>query len=86
MTNPVWQEILQSIIETEAYEITCHECYDALDQYADLLIEGADPDEILPLVKQHLGHCPDCTTLFDTLLTMVKASGIDSQLISEAKS
>ncbi len=72
MDKKLWQVLLQSAFETEDYEITCLECFNMLDQYADLLLDGADPDSILPTVRQHLHHCPTCTQEFETLMTMLQ--------------
>ena len=33
--KPHWQTLLKSVLETEEYEITCEDCFDALDLYAD---------------------------------------------------
>lgn len=72
MAKKTWQLLLQAALETEEYEITCMECFTLLDQYADLLLEGTDPSEIMPTVKQHLRHCPGCTEEFEALATMLK--------------
>ncbi len=72
MAKKTWQLLLQSALETEEYEIACMECFDLLDQYADLLLEGADPSEIMPTVRQHLKHCIGCTDEFEALITMLQ--------------
>lgn len=76
MTKPVWQTLLKSALETEEYEIGCQECYDLLDEYTDLLIAGAVPCKVMHLVKQHLKHCPDCTHLSQSLISII---GTDEQ-------
>jgi len=72
MAKKFWQLLLQSALETEEYEINCVECFNLLDQYADIIIEGADPAEIMPVVRQHLKHCPTCTQEFETLMVMIQ--------------
>jgi hypothetical protein len=76
MTKPLWQTLIKSALETEEVEISCQECYELLDEYADLLIAGAAPCQVLTLVKQHLRHCPDCTDLFECLIAII---GIDEE-------
>ena len=53
MSKKLWQLLLQSALEAEEYEISCLECFDLLDQYADIIMEGVDPCEIMPAVRQH---------------------------------
>jgi hypothetical protein len=72
MARKLWQILLQSALDTEDYEISCSECFNLLDQYADLLLDGTDPSEIMPTVKQHLKHCPTCTYEFETLMVMIQ--------------
>lgn len=78
MAKKLWQLLLQSALETEDYEIGCMECFNLLDQYADMIIGGADPDEILPAVRQHLKHCPTCTQEFETLIMMIQEAARSS--------
>ena len=72
MTKELWRVLLQSALETEEYEISCVECFNLLDQYADLILDGTDPSEIMPTVRQHLKHCPTCTDEFETLMRMIQ--------------
>jgi hypothetical protein len=72
MTEKPWQTLLQSALETEAYEISCIECFDLLDQYAEFIIEGGNPAEIMPTVRQHLDHCNCCTHEFEALMVILQ--------------
>lgn len=72
MTQRLWQVLLQSALTTEECEIDCLECFDLLDQYADLIIAGANPDAIMAAVRQHLNNCPTCTDEFETLMLMLQ--------------
>ncbi len=74
MSQKLWQSLLQTALTTAECEISCLECFDLLDQYADLIIAGADPAEIMPAVRQHLNHCPTCTDEFETLMFMLQAA------------
>ena len=54
MSKSLWKNLLKSALETEEIEITCEECFEGLDAYVELLLEGMDPAEVMPMVKQHL--------------------------------
>ena len=79
MTKQLWQLLLQSALETEEIEISCLECWNLLDQYADLILDGAEPDEIMPAVRQHLKNCPTCTHEFETLMLMIQEAAKSQQ-------
>jgi len=74
MTEPRWRALLKSALETEEHEISCQKCYDLLDEYADLLLAGAAPCQVMFFVKQHLDHCPDCAGVFECLLAIIGSS------------
>ena len=79
MTKQLWQLLLQSALETEEIEISCLECWNLLDQYADLIIDGTHPDQIMPAVRQHLNNCPTCTDEFETLMLMIQEAAKSQQ-------
>lgn len=72
MAKPLWKTLLNLAIEAEEYGLSCEECYNLMDQYADMLNSGLEPSEVMLLVKQHLSHCPDCDELFQTMLLVVQ--------------
>jgi hypothetical protein len=74
--KPLWQTLLKSVLETEEYEITCEECFNALDLYADHIFEGTDPAEIMPEVKQHLIQCNCCESELEAMMIMIKEAAI----------
>jgi len=80
MAKKLWQLLLQSALETEEYEINCMECFNLLDQYAEMILDGADPNQIMPAVRQHLKHCPTCTQEFETLMVMIQEAAHNNPL------
>ena len=41
-------------------EIGCDACFDLLDEYVDLELEGVDADTRIPGMRTHLKGCPAC--------------------------
>lgn len=70
--SSLWQTLLKSVLETEDFELTCEECFNVLDLYADLLLEGADPAKLMPTVKQHLSQCNCCESELEALMVMLQ--------------
>jgi hypothetical protein len=71
-------ETLRKVIATIGIlrpdEIGCDDCYEQVDQFADMLRSGEAPDKILPLVEHHLKVCGNCHEEFDALLVALKAA------------
>ena len=73
MIQKLWQiSLLKLAFETEAQEINCMECFDLLDQYTDFILDGGDPNEIMPEVRQHLKQCCCCTDEFEAIIVILQ--------------
>ena len=80
MIQKLWQiSLLKSAFETEAQEINCMECFDLLDQYAEFILDGGDPNEIMPAVRLHLNQCDCCTHEFEALLVILQEAAQGQQ-------
>ena len=52
-------------------ELTCEQCFDALDRYVELELQGTPADERIPRMRAHLEGCPACEEDHDSLLAFV---------------
>lgn len=68
-----WRLFLQAVLETEEHESGCEECFERLDQYVELILEGGDPQQVMPVIKQHLDQCACCSEEFEALAAMLDA-------------
>ena len=48
-------------------ELLCDECFERLDEYVDLELQGADADNRIPGMRAHLEGCPACHEDYDSL-------------------
>lgn len=64
--------LLQLIEHTRENQYTCEETLDLLDEYAELTDRKEDMAAIMPLVKGHVDHCPDCTERYEALLAILE--------------
>jgi hypothetical protein len=62
------KKLMNAILKTRNEEIGCQECYNALDRFAEMLREGQNVEQVMPLVHQHLDMCRDCQEEFQGLL------------------
>jgi len=66
--------LVQATAATEEDEIGCDDAYEALDQFAEMVVRGEDPSTIMPLVQRHLDMCGNCREEFEALLRVLRAS------------
>jgi hypothetical protein len=67
------QSMVRGIVSTRGDEIGCDECFEKVDRYAEMVLEGRDAAAVLPLVRDHLDRCNDCREEFEALLTVLRA-------------
>jgi anti-sigma factor RsiW len=69
-------ELLRRVLGPAGPELTCDECFEALDRYVDLeLAAEADPDVAVPGMRAHLEGCPACAEEYESLRAL--AAGED---------
>ena len=54
-------------------ELLCDECFEKLDEYVELELQGAPADERIPGMRAHLEGCPACHEDYDSLRELVQS-------------
>jgi hypothetical protein len=62
-----------AIITTHVAEISCEECFQHIERFAELTLCDGKACTVLPLVDDHLEHCADCREEFEALLTALRS-------------
>jgi hypothetical protein len=70
----VLKKMVQSIASTKANEIGCDECFEKVDRFAELELQGKNAAEAMPLVQDHLDRCNGCRDEFEALLDCLRAT------------
>jgi hypothetical protein len=66
---------LALLLGPEGPELTCEECFEAVDRYAELELDGADADGAVPGMRAHLEGCPACKEEHRSLRALVESHG-----------
>jgi anti-sigma factor RsiW len=66
-TDSAPRRLLARLLGPAAPELTCEECFEQLDRYVDLQLEGADADDGVPGMRAHLQGCPACAEDHESL-------------------
>ena len=67
------KQIVRGIVSTRPDEIGCGECFEQVDRFTEMVLDGKDAAEALPLVEEHLNRCGDCREEFEALLEALRA-------------
>ena len=64
-------EALRRLLGPQGPELSCEQCFDALDRYVELELSGADPDQAIPGMRAHLEGCQACAEDHASLRALV---------------
>jgi hypothetical protein len=53
-------ERLERLLGPVGPDIGCDECFERLDEYVELELQGQDADARIPGMREHLAGCPAC--------------------------
>jgi hypothetical protein len=65
-------DLLGRMLGPAGPELTCDECFEALDRYVELEVAGADADAAVPGMHAHLEGCPACAEEHESLRALVR--------------
>jgi len=64
---------LKRVLGPAEPELLCDECFEKLDEYVELELQGAAADECIPGMRAHLEGCPACHEDYDSLRDLVQS-------------
>ena len=64
---------LERLLGPTGHEVSCERCFELLDEYVELELEGSDADARIPGLATHLAGCPACREDHESLRALVAA-------------
>jgi predicted anti-sigma-YlaC factor YlaD len=55
-------------------ELGCDECFEQIDRFVEMTLDGKSAEEALPLVQDHLERCGECREEFEALLDALRTT------------
>jgi hypothetical protein len=65
------ERLIGRLLGPDGPEVTCEQCFELLDRYVELELDGANPDVAIPGMRAHLEGCPACAEDHDSLRALV---------------
>jgi hypothetical protein len=66
-------DTLKRILGPAEPELLCDQCFEKLDEYVELELQGAPADERIPGMRAHLEGCRACHEDYDSLRDLVRS-------------
>ena len=71
MERPDLKQALGRLLGAAGPEVGCEECFEQLDRYVELELDGQDADAAIPGLRAHLAGCPACREEHESLRALV---------------
>ncbi len=65
-------ETLEVMLATDPRDVACAETFALIHAYAQLLVDGGDPETQMPGVAAHLATCGPCAEDYQGLLAAIR--------------
>ena len=73
MHEPTGDETIQRLLGPAQPELLCDECFERLDEYVELEVQGGPADAKVPGMAPHLEGCPACREEYESLSALLRA-------------
>ena len=67
------KELVRRVMTTRQVEMDCQGCYEQLDQFVEMKLEGKEVSQAMPLVQNHLDRCGGCCEEYEALLEALQS-------------
>jgi hypothetical protein len=68
------KRLVRGIMTAHPDELGCDECFEQIDRFVEMTLDGKSADEALPLVQDHLERCSECREEFEALLDALRTT------------
>ena len=66
-------DTLKRLLGPAEPELLCDECFEKIDEFVELELQGADADDRIPGMRAHLEGCPACHEDYHSLVQLVQS-------------
>ena len=56
-------------------EVSCEQCFDRLDEFVELELDGTDAEAAVPGMRAHMEGCPACREDYESLRALLTKHG-----------
>ena len=67
------EALVRRLLGPREPEIGCDQCFEELDRFVELEVDGAAADEAVPGMREHLEGCPACREDYESLRALLEA-------------
>jgi hypothetical protein len=74
LPDEVVQGFLRVLEQVRVDDMPCSQVFALLDQYVEKEVRGEAAERLMPLLREHLDICPNCSEEYEALLRVLEKS------------
>ena len=83
LPDKVVQGFLRVLEQVRLEDMPCSQVFALLDQYVEKEVRGEAAERLMPLLREHLDICPNCSEEYEALLRVLEESSIPDRGASD---
>ncbi|MTI89492.1 MAG: hypothetical protein FH748_16175 [Balneolaceae bacterium] len=72
MNKEILKKLVSAIPMTHPDELGCGDCFEQINEFAEMELLGKSAEKAMPLVREHLNRCGECREEYQSLLKALK--------------
>jgi hypothetical protein len=65
------RELVERLLGPTGYQLDCQECFELVNEYAELELVGIEPGTLIPGLRTHLEGCSACNEDHESLRALL---------------
>jgi hypothetical protein len=65
------RELIERLLGPTGYQLGCQECFELVNEYAELELVGIEAGTLIPGLRTHLEGCPACNEDHESLRALL---------------
>lgn len=65
------RELVERLLGPTGYQVDCQECFELVNEYAELELAGIEPGTLIPGLRTHLEGCSACNEDYQSLRALL---------------
>jgi hypothetical protein len=65
------RELVERLLGPTGYQLDCRECFELVNEYAELELVGIEPGTLIPGLRTHLEGCSACNEDHESLRALL---------------
>jgi hypothetical protein len=73
------RELVERLLGPAGFQLSCQECFDLINEYAELELDGIEAGTLIPGLRTHLAGCSACNEDHESLRALLAQLAVERE-------